>query len=54
MNAVLIQELDRYNNLVEVILSSLTVLDKTLDGALVQTESSEAMLRNLLQNELPS
>jgi dynein heavy chain, axonemal len=54
MNAVLVQELARFNHLIEAIHSSLAILDKTLDGALVSTDNSEAMLRSVLQNELPT
>lgn len=54
MNAVLVQELARFNNLIEAIHSSLAILDRTLDGILVSTDDSEAMLRSVLQNELPA
>jgi len=35
MNSVLLQELARYNNLIEVVRASLDMLSKTLDGKLV-------------------
>lgn len=50
MNAVIVQELARFNALVETIHASLNTLELTLDGQLVRTADSEAMLVAVLVN----
>lgn len=54
MNAVLVQELARFNSLVETVHSTLNTLDLTLDGQLVQTANSEAILQSVLNNIVPA
>lgn len=53
MNSVLIQELARYNKLIEVIRSSLHTLLKTLDGKYVTTAEIEALKASILSNTIP-
>lgn len=54
MNTVLIQEMVRYNRLIEVIKSSLTVLEKTLNGFLMMTPEMEAFNISIKNNQVPS
>lgn len=53
MNSVLLQELARFNNLIEIIKSSLEILIKTLDGKLVMTPEIERMLKSIINNAVP-
>lgn len=53
MNSVLLQELARFNTLIEVIKSSLTTLIKTLEGKLVMTPEMEKMNFSLTSNSIP-
>jgi dynein heavy chain len=53
MNSVLLQELARFNTLIEVIKSSLQTLIKTLEGKLVMTSEMEKMLASMTMNTVP-
>ena len=53
MNSVLLQELARYNKLIEVMKSSLQTLLKTLDGKFVTTAEIEALKASILSNSIP-
>jgi dynein heavy chain len=53
MNSVLLQELARFNKLIEVIKSSLSTLLKTLDGKFVTTADIEALKASILNNSIP-
>ena len=53
MNSVLLQELARFNTLIESIKSSLHALIKTLEGKLVMTSEMEKMLQSMTMNSVP-
>lgn len=53
MNSVLLQELARFNKLIEVIKGSLQTLLKTLDGKFVTTAEIEALKASILSNVIP-
>jgi dynein heavy chain len=53
MNSVLLQELARFNNLIDVIKSTLVTLIKTLEGKIVMTQEIERMFANINNNALP-
>jgi dynein heavy chain len=44
MNSVLLQEMARFNSLIEIIKTSILTLIKTLEGKLVMTADIERML----------
>ena len=54
MNSVLLQELARFNTLLERITSSTQTLIKTLQGRLVATAETESMLFCVLNNVVPA
>lgn len=54
MNVVLVQEVARYNRLLEVIHSSLDALALALQGRVVTTAESEATLTSLCSNRVPA
>lgn len=49
MNTVLVQELERYNDLLMEIRSSLTMLEKAVKGLIVMTPSLEVYMLELLE-----
>jgi dynein heavy chain len=53
MNSVLLQELARYNTLIEAVKSSLDTLIKTLEGKLVMAPEMEGMLSSIVNNNVP-
>jgi len=53
MNTVLVQEIIRYNRLLEVISPSLVNLRKALKGEILMSEELEDMLESLSQNQVP-
>jgi dynein heavy chain len=53
MNSVLLQELARYNKLIEVVKGSLNTLLKTLEGKFVTTADIEALKASILSNSIP-
>mmetsp|Transcript_7769 Transcript_7769/g.7237 ORF Transcript_7769/g.7237 Transcript_7769/m.7237 type:complete len:135 (+) Transcript_7769:910-1314(+) len=53
MNSVLLQELARFNVLIETIKSTLGVLIKTLEGKLVMTADMEKMIKSIATNGIP-
>ena len=53
MNSVLLQELARFNPLIEIIKSSLETLIKTLEGKLVMNLEIERMLKSIINNAVP-
>lgn len=48
MNSVLLQELARFNGLIETIKDTLNTLDKTLKGLLVMNSDMEVMLASMM------
>lgn len=54
MNSVLAQELQRFNNLVNLITTSLSALLQTLRGELVASPSTEELFRSVLLGEVPA
>jgi dynein heavy chain len=54
MNVVLVQEIARYNSLLEVIHSSSEALALALEGLVVTTTETEATLDSLLSNQVPA
>ena len=54
MNSVLLQELARFNKLIEVIRSSLNTLLKTLEGKFVTTTEMELLKASILSNSIPA
>jgi len=48
MNSVLLQELARFNRLIETIKDTLKTLDKTLKGLLVMNHDMEVMLASMM------
>lgn len=53
MNSVLVQELQRYNSLVELIVSSLASLLKTLHGEQLASTATEQLFGSVLLGEVP-
>jgi len=53
MNAVLLQELARYNTLIETIRSSLDVMLKTLEGNLVSNAETDELFTSIKNNAIP-
>ena len=53
MNSVLLQELARYNSLIETILDSLNTMLKTLEGKLVSNTETDEMLTSIKNNLIP-
>jgi len=53
MNSVLLQELARFNVLIETIKQSLEVLIKTLEGKLAMTADIERMTKSISTNSIP-
>ena len=53
MNSVLLQELARFNTLIEVVKSSLVTLIRTLEGKLLMNTEIERMLKSILNNNVP-
>lgn len=53
MNSVLLQELARFNNLIDVIKSSLQTLIKALEGKILITADLEKLLTSITNNGVP-
>jgi dynein heavy chain len=53
MNSVLLQELARYNTLIETIRESLKVLIMTLEGKLVSNAETDELLTSIKSNSIP-
>lgn len=53
MNSVLLQELARFNTLIEVVKNSLETMIKTLEGKLVMNQDIERMLKSMSNNNVP-
>ena len=53
MNSVLLQELARFNSLIEVIKDSLNTLQKTLQGRLVTSTETEELQQSIVNNSIP-
>ena len=53
MNSVLLQELARFNILIETIKRSLETLIKTLEGKVVMTSDMERMIKSIMINSIP-
>lgn len=53
LNSVLLQELARYNILINEVRSSLSTLILTLDGKVVMSPDMERLLTSLLSNSIP-
>ncbi|XP_053982803.1 dynein axonemal heavy chain 7 [Hylaeus volcanicus] len=53
MNTVLIQELERYNTLLNEIRNSLDLLEKAVDGLIVMTPGLEVLAHHILSARLP-
>lgn len=53
MNSVLLQELARYNKLIEVIRASLDIMLKTLEGRLVSNAETDELLVSIKNNSIP-
>lgn len=53
MNSVLLQELARFNNLIEVIKNSLHTLIKTLEGKVLMTADFERLQTSIANNNVP-
>lgn len=53
MNSVLLQELARYNTLIETILESLNIMLKTLEGKLVSNSDTDELLTSIKNNSIP-
>ena len=53
MNSVLLQELARYNKLIETIRSSLDTMMKTLEGKLVSNADTDELLISIKNNSIP-
>ncbi|CAG5101569.1 Similar to DNAH7: Dynein heavy chain 7, partial [Cotesia congregata] len=54
MNTVLVQELERYNNLLGVIRTSLEMLENAIKGIIVMTTDLEIIYDEILSNKIPS
>ena len=53
MNTVLVQELGRYNKLVELVVSSLDILIKSYEGSVLITAEYEVLGESLMENSVP-
>jgi dynein heavy chain len=53
MNTVLEQEIDRYNNLLDIIFKSINELVKAIKGEIMISESSESILNSFLLQKIP-
>lgn len=53
MNSVLLQELARFNSLIEVIKDTLNTLQKTLQGKLVTSTETEELQQSIINNSIP-
>lgn len=53
MNTVLVQELNRYNTLINIIASSLSVLKKIYEGTMLITAEYEVLGQSMLKNKVP-
>lgn len=53
MNTVLRQEIDRYNNLLNVIMKSTTELVKAIKGEIMISKKSENTFNSLLLQKVP-
>jgi len=53
MNTVLVQEIIRYNRLLEIMPSSLSNLKKAVKGEIVMSEELELMAKSLTENQVP-
>ena len=53
MNTVLMQELNRYNTLINIIASSLSVLKKIYEGTMLITSEYEVLGQSMLKNKVP-
>jgi len=53
MNTVLVQEIIRYNRILEIMPSSLANLKKAVKGEIVMSEELELMSRSLAENQVP-
>lgn len=53
MNTVLVQEVIRYNRLLNIIHSSLQALKKALKGLVVMSQALETMFNSIYNNEVP-
>ena len=53
MNSVLLQELARFNSLIEVIKETLSTLQKTLEGKLVTNAETEELQQSIVNNAIP-
>ena len=53
MNSVLLQELARFNSLIETIKDSLSTLQKTLQGKLVTNSEVEVLQQSIVNNSIP-
>ena len=53
MNSVLLQELARYNSLIEEIKSSINTMIKTMEGKLVMNTEIEKMIFSVMNNSIP-
>jgi len=54
MNSVLLQELARFNDLIDTVKTSLEILLKTLQGKLVMTPEIEHLMHSVLNNSVPT
>ena len=54
MNSVLLQELARFNSLIEVIKETLSTLQKTLEGKLVTNTETEELQLSIMSNAIPA
>jgi len=50
MNTVLVQELIRYNRLIDIMQSSLILLKKALKGFILMSEDLEQLCKSLFDN----
>lgn len=53
MNSVLLQELARYNTLIETIRQSCNIMVKTLEGKLVSNAETDELLTSIKNNNIP-
>jgi dynein heavy chain len=53
MNTVLVQEVQRYNRLLDIMTDSLTNVKKALIGLVVMSEDLERMANSLFDNQVP-
>jgi dynein heavy chain, axonemal len=53
LSTVLLQELDRYNKLLDVIRESLVSLNKAIRGLIAMSSDLEAVFASIMNNEVP-